>query len=45
MTGNLKKELQVDAAKKAFIVNRIGDFGFLLGMFLIYLTFGSLKFY
>ncbi len=33
-----------DAAKKAFIVNRIGDFGFLLGMFLIYLTFGSLEF-
>ena len=33
-----------DAAKKAFIVNRIGDFGFLLGMFLIYLTFGSLNF-
>lgn len=32
------------AAKKAFIVNRIGDFGFLLGMFLIYLTFGSLNF-
>ncbi len=33
-----------DAAKKAFIVNRIGDFGFLLGMFLIFLTFGSLNF-
>jgi NADH-quinone oxidoreductase subunit L len=33
-----------DAAKKAFIVNRIGDFGFLLGMFLIYKTFGSLNF-
>ncbi len=33
-----------DAAKKAFIVNRIGDFGFLLGMFLIYMTFGSLNF-
>jgi NADH-quinone oxidoreductase subunit L len=33
-----------DAGKKAFIVNRIGDFGFLLGMFLIYLTFGSLNF-
>ncbi len=33
------------AAKKAFIVNRIGDFGFLLGMFLIYLTFGSLNFH
>lgn len=33
-----------DAAKKAFVVNRIGDFGFLIGMFLIYLNFGSLTF-
>lgn len=33
-----------EAAKKAFVVNRIGDFGFLLGMFLIYQTFGSLNF-
>lgn len=33
-----------EAAKKAFIVNRIGDFGFLLGMFLIYFTFDSLNF-
>jgi NADH-quinone oxidoreductase subunit L len=33
-----------DAAKKAFIVNRIGDFGFLFGMFLIFKTFGSLNF-
>ncbi len=33
-----------EAAKKAFIVNRIGDFGFLLGMFLIYYTFDSLNF-
>jgi NADH-quinone oxidoreductase subunit L len=33
-----------DAAKKAFIVNRIGDAGFLIGMFLIYRTFGSLNF-
>jgi NADH-quinone oxidoreductase subunit L len=32
------------AAKKAFVVNRIGDFGFLLGIFLIYLTFDSLNF-
>ena len=32
------------AGKKAFIVNRVGDFGFLLGMFLIYTTFGSLAF-
>ncbi len=33
-----------DAAKKAFIVNRIGDFGFLVGMFLIFETFGTLTF-
>ncbi|HET8550241.1 MAG TPA: NADH-quinone oxidoreductase subunit L, partial [Bryobacteraceae bacterium] len=33
-----------DAAKKAFVVNRIGDFGFSLGIFLIFLTFGSLDF-
>jgi len=32
------------AGLKAFIVNRIGDFGFLLGMFLIYSTFGTLVF-
>jgi NADH-quinone oxidoreductase subunit L len=33
-----------DAAKKAFIVNRIGDFGFLIGIFLIVGTFGSVRF-
>src|SRR5258708_3859294 len=33
-----------DAGKKAFIVNRIGDFGFMLAMFLIFLTFCSLDF-
>jgi NADH-quinone oxidoreductase subunit L len=32
------------AATKAFVVNRIGDFGFLLGIFLIWTTFGSLDF-
>ncbi|MGH9650276.1 MAG: proton-conducting transporter membrane subunit, partial [Terriglobales bacterium] len=32
------------AGKKAFIVNRIGDFGFLIGMFLMVKTFGSLEF-
>lgn len=30
-----------NAAKKAFIMNRIGDLGFLLGMILIFVTFGS----
>ncbi len=33
-----------DAAKKAFIMNRIGDLGFLLGIFLIFITFGSVSF-
>jgi NADH-quinone oxidoreductase subunit L len=33
-----------DAGKKAFIVNRIGDFGFMLGMFLLFKTFGTLDF-
>jgi len=36
--------LKADAGKKAFIVNRIGDFGFLLGMFLMFTVFGSLTF-
>jgi NADH-quinone oxidoreductase subunit L len=39
-----KKESAVNAGKKAFIVNRIGDFGFLLAMFLIVREFGSLDF-
>lgn len=33
-----------DAAKKAFIMNRVGDLGFLLAMFLIFMEFGTLKF-
>jgi NADH-quinone oxidoreductase subunit L len=33
-----------DAGKKAFIVNRIGDFGFLLGMFLLFYNYNSLDF-
>ena len=37
----LKKSAS-DAGKKAFIVNRIGDFGFMLGMFLLFRTFGTL---
>jgi len=39
----LKKSAS-DAGKKAFIVNRIGDFGFMLGMFLLFRTFGTLDF-
>ncbi len=38
------KQSASDAGKKAFIVNRIGDAGFMLGMFLIFATFGSLDF-
>jgi NADH-quinone oxidoreductase subunit L len=41
---NFEKGSTGDAAKKAFIVNRIGDFGFLIGMFLIFATFGSFRF-
>src|SRR6202040_3670125 len=33
-----------DAGKKAFIVNRVGDFGFLIAMFLIWNTLGTLTF-
>src|ERR1700735_1355128 len=39
-----KKDSAANAGKKAFIVNRIGDFGFLLAMFLIVREFGSLDF-
>jgi len=38
------KKSASDAGKKAFIVNRIGDAGFALGMLLIFVTFGSLEF-
>jgi len=38
------KTSAADAGKKAFIVNRIGDFGFLIGIFLILANFGTLTF-
>ena len=38
------KQSATDAGKKAFIVNRIGDFGFLLGMFTLFFVFNSLDF-
>src|SRR2546425_6871863 len=38
------ERVNADAGKKAFIVNRIGDFGFLVAMFLIFARFGSLDF-
>jgi len=34
-----------DAAKKAFIVNRIGDFGFIIAMFIAFTTFNTLSFF
>ena len=39
-----ERKAPADAGKKAFIVNRIGDYGFLLAMFLIFVTFGTLNF-
>src|SRR6266567_2366599 len=39
-----KKKSAADAGKKAFIVNRIGDFGFILGTLLIFKIFGTLDF-
>jgi NADH-quinone oxidoreductase subunit L len=39
-----KKDSAANAGKKAFIVNRIGDFGFLIGMFLLLANFGTLTF-
>ncbi len=38
------EKVNADAGKKAFIVNRIGDFGFLVAMFLIFYATGSLDF-
>jgi NADH-quinone oxidoreductase subunit L len=34
-----------EAAKKAFLVNRIGDYGFGIGILLIFLTFGTVSFF
>ena len=39
-----EKKSASDAGKKAFIVNRVGDFGFILGVLLIFVTFGTLTF-
>ncbi|MCS7303764.1 MAG: NADH-quinone oxidoreductase subunit L [Thermoguttaceae bacterium] len=33
------------AGKKAFLVNRVGDFGFALGVFLLWMTYGTLNFH
>lgn len=40
-----EKVSAADAGKKAFIVNRFGDFGFILGLFLIFVNFGSLHYH
>jgi NADH-quinone oxidoreductase subunit L len=39
-----QKKSASDAGKKAFIVNRIGDFGFILGVLLAFVRFGTLDF-
>jgi len=38
-----EKQSAADASKKAFIVNRVGDFGFLLGIILCYWTYGTVN--
>ena len=38
------EKANADAGKKAFIVNRIGDFGFLVAMFMLFSNFGTLDF-
>lgn len=39
-----QKKSAADAGKKAFIVNRFGDFGFGLGVFMVFIYFGSLHY-
>ena len=39
-----KKESANAAAIKAFVVNRVGDFGFALGIFLIFYLFGTVNY-
>ncbi len=39
-----QKQSASDAGKKAFIVNRVGDFGFLLGVLLLFVHFGTVDF-
>jgi len=42
--GFLRKDVPFEASKKAFIVNRIGDFGLALGIMLMFVNFGSLAY-
>jgi NADH-quinone oxidoreductase subunit L len=39
-----QKKSAADAGKKAFLVNRVGDFGFLIALFLLIANFGTLTF-
>jgi NADH-quinone oxidoreductase subunit L len=39
-----EKKSAADAGKKAFVTNRIGDWGFVLGVFLVFMTFGTFDF-
>jgi len=39
-----EKKSAADAGKKAFIVNRVGDFGFILGVLLIFVRFNTIDF-
>ena len=39
-----ERKSAADAGKKAFVMNRIGDWGFILGIFLLFWTFGTLDF-
>ena len=39
-----EKKTATDAGNKAFLVNRVGDAGFLLGLFLLWTTFGTLEY-
>ncbi len=41
----IKKDEAREAAKKAFVMNRIGDWGVLMGVFLIFTMTGSISFY
>ncbi len=40
-----EKPAAIAAGKKAFLVNRVGDFGFALGLFLIWITYGTLNYH
>jgi NADH-quinone oxidoreductase subunit L len=40
----IKWDVAGSAAKKAFVINRIGDFGFMIATFLVFTTFGTISF-